>query len=175
MVCPIVAVAAWGFMSCATAGQPPLLALSPADTRQQYTIVEPGKSGFCVAGTALYAAQKVNWEDVRPYLEAHAEPCQANHEPEQGLLSRVWHGYWDSTPDGEAENAVDHRIEYTNMIEVPTKGGNVCIFPLGTSVEVMTHAVAEYYIEEGQPPSRPPISSFWKCTGRTTPTEGKDR
>jgi hypothetical protein len=146
MVCPVVAVALSGFMSCASAGQPPLGNLTPADTRQQYTIVEPGKPGFCVAGITLAAAEDVDWADVRSYLEAHAEACQANPTPERGLISRMWHAYHDITPAGEAEDAVDHRVDYAFGIEVTTKDGLKHDFPPGTSVETMEEAIAKYYV-----------------------------
>jgi hypothetical protein len=150
MACPIVALALSGLMYCASAGQPSLGVLSPADTRQQYTIVEPGKSGFCVAGTVLAAAENVDFDAVRPYLEAHAEPCQANPAPEQGILSRMWHGYRDATPAGKAEDAVDHRVEYAFQIEVTAKDGTKHTFPPGTSVAVMEEAITKYYVDQAK-------------------------
>ena len=110
MACPIIAVAMSGFMSCASATQPPLGILTPADTRQQYTIVEAGRPGFCVAGTVRATAQDIDFVDVRSYLEAHAQPRQDNPAPERGFLSRMWHAYYDTTPSGEAEDAVEHRV-----------------------------------------------------------------
>jgi hypothetical protein len=147
MVCSVVTVALLGFMSCASAGQPPLGILSPADTRQQYTIVEPGKPGFCVAGTVLAAAEDIEFANVRSYLEAHAEPCQASPTQEPGLLQQVWHAFRDSSAAGKAEDAVDHRVELRFAIEVTTTDGIQHSFPLRTPVAVMESAITKYYMD----------------------------